>query len=130
MLPVGFHRTTPVDMDSTPTSAPDSKSHSLLRREVVASDGTTIETRNEGVISGADGEFAISGTTTYRLFFLVGTELRAWLAPDQPPVTNGTTWDCQWKVWTVSIRAAMHRRFRSIASPRERLAAARSNPCR
>lgn len=81
-------------MDSTPTSAPDSKSHSHLRREGVASDGTTIETRNEGVISGADGEFPISGTTTYRLFFLVDAELRAWPAPDQPPVTNGTTWDC------------------------------------
>jgi hypothetical protein len=60
----------------------------------VASDGPTIKTRNEGVISGADGEFPVSGTTTYRLFFLVDTELMAWPASDQQPVTNGTTWDC------------------------------------
>jgi hypothetical protein len=94
MPPVGFRYTTQVDMDSTSTPGSDSKSHSVLRREVVASDGTTIKTRNEGVISGSDGEFPIAGTTTYRLFFLVDTELMAWPAPDRPPVTNGTTWDC------------------------------------
>ena len=46
------------------------------------------------MISGSDGEFPVSGTTTYRLFFLVDTELMAWPAPDQQPVSNGTTWDC------------------------------------
>jgi hypothetical protein len=94
MPPVGFRYTTKVDMGSTSTSGTGSKSHSVLRREVVASDGTTIKTRNEGTIGGSDGEFPVSGTTTYRLFFLVDTELMAWPAPDQQPVTNGTTWDC------------------------------------
>jgi hypothetical protein len=94
MPPVGFRYTTQVDMDSTSTSGTDSKSHSVLRREVVASDGTTIKTRNEGMISSSDRKFLISGTTTYRFFFLVDTELMAWPAPDQQPVTNGTTWDC------------------------------------
>jgi hypothetical protein len=94
MPPVGFRYTTQVDMASTSTPGSDSKSHSVLRREVIASDGTTIKTRNEGMISGSDGEFPISGTTTYRLFFLVDTELKAWPAPDQQPVTNGTTWNC------------------------------------
>ena len=92
--PVGFRYTTRVDMGSTSTSGTGSKTHSMLRREVVASDGTTIKTRNEGMIAGSDGEFPISGTTTYRLFFLVDTELVARPAPDQPPVSNGTTWDC------------------------------------
>jgi hypothetical protein len=93
MPPVGFRYTTQVDMTSTSMSG-SSKSHSVLRREVAASDGTTIKTRNEGMISDSDGEFPVSGTTTYRLFFLVDTELMAWPAPDQQPVTNGTTWDC------------------------------------
>jgi hypothetical protein len=91
---VGFRYTTHIDMDTTPTSGTASKTRSVLRREVVASDGTTIKTRNEGMISGPDGEFAISGTTTYRLFFLVDTELMARPAPDHALVSNGTTWDC------------------------------------
>jgi hypothetical protein len=94
MPPVGFRYATQVDMVSTSTSGTDSRTHSVLRREVVASDGTTIKTRNEGMISGLDGKFQISGTTTYRLFFLVDTELMAWPALHQQPVTNGTTWNC------------------------------------
>jgi hypothetical protein len=94
MPSIGFRYTTQTHLDFTPTSGSKSKSRSVLRREVVASDGTTIQTRNEGTIGGSGGEFAVSSTTTYRLFLLTDTEATARPVADQPPVVNGASWDC------------------------------------
>lgn len=91
MPSVGFRYTTKVHVH-TPYASGDSDS--VLRREVIASDGTTIETRNEGTISGSGREFATSGKSTYRLFFPTNTETTAQPVPDQPPMINGSTWDC------------------------------------
>ena len=68
MPPVGFRYTTQTDVEFTSTSGTNSKAHTVLHREVVACDGTTIRTRNEGTNDGAGVEFPVSGTTTYRLF--------------------------------------------------------------
>jgi hypothetical protein len=94
MPPLGFRYTTQVDADFTSVSGAKSKSHSVLHREVVASDGTTIQTRDEGMNGGSGDEFPVSGRTTYRLFLLTDIESTARPVPDQPPVTNGSTWDC------------------------------------
>jgi len=91
MPSVGFRYTMQMHVD---TNLASGNSNSVLHREVVASDGTTIETRNEGTISGGDREFATSGKTTYRLFFPIDSETTAQPVPDQPPMTTGTTWDC------------------------------------
>jgi len=98
MPSIGFRYATQVDMETMSTSDADSetasKMHSVLHRVVISSNGTTIETRNEGMMGVSGGELPISGSTTYRLFFLVNTELRVRAIPDQPPVTNSTTWNC------------------------------------
>jgi hypothetical protein len=91
MPAVGFRYTTQMHVDTTMAAG---NSNSVLHREVVASDGTTMETRNEGTISGGDREFATSGKTTYRFFFLTDGETTAQPITDQPPMTTGTTWDC------------------------------------
>ena len=44
-------------------------------------------------ISGLGNEFATRGRT-YRLVFLTAIESTTRPVPDQPPVTNGSTWDC------------------------------------
>lgn len=96
MPSVGFRYTTQADTAFRSTSGTDSKIHSVLHHEVVASDGTTIRTRSHGTVSGLNGELQISGITTYRVFLLVDTEstVRAVSEQRQPPVTNGMTWDC------------------------------------
>jgi len=94
MPPVGFRYTTQSDVDFTSPSGTNSKTHLVLHREVVASDGTTIRTRNEGTNGGAGHEFPVSGTTTYRLFLLTDNDSTARPVPDQPPVTLRSTWDC------------------------------------
>jgi hypothetical protein len=94
MPSLGFRYTTQTDADATSASGIKSKSHSMLHREVIASDGTTIQTRNEGTIGDPGSEFSVSGKTTYRLSLLIDTESTARPISDQPPVTNGTTWDC------------------------------------
>jgi hypothetical protein len=91
MPSIGFRYTTQSHVETTP---PTGNSHSVLHREVVAGDGTTIETRNQGTISGSDREFATSGKTIYRLFFPIDIESTAQPVPDQPPMTTGTSWDC------------------------------------
>ena len=91
---VGFSYTMHVDADTKLASGPDAKTHSVIHQEVVASDGTTIETRNEGTIRSSAGELPVLGTTIYRLFLPTDTETTARAAPDQPPVTNGTILDC------------------------------------
>jgi hypothetical protein len=92
MPPVGFRYTTRADGESTVTT--NSEFHSVLHREVVASDGTTIQTRNEGATGGSGDEVPVLGGTTYRLFFL--TDIKSTTRPvsDQPSMTNGSTWDC------------------------------------
>jgi hypothetical protein len=91
MPSVGFRYTMQLHVDTTPATG---KTDSVLHREVVASDGTTIETRSAGTISGGDREFATSGKTIYRLFFPIDSETTAQPIPDQPPMTTGTNWDC------------------------------------
>lgn len=93
MPPVGFRYTTQMDVNFTPTSGASTQSHSVLKREVISSDGTVIQTRNEGTGGSPGGEITISGKTTYRLFFLTNLESAAQM-PGQPPFTNSTTWDC------------------------------------
>jgi hypothetical protein len=94
MPSVGFSYTTQIDADTTLASGSNAKTHSVIHHKVVASDGTTVRTRNEGTIGGSGGEVPILGTTIYRLFLPIDTETTARAAPDQPPVTNGTTLDC------------------------------------
>jgi hypothetical protein len=98
MPPVGFRYTTKIDSEFTPrpgvaNAGASDKSRSVLHHEVVASDGTTIQTRNEGTMSGSAGEFPRTGRTTYRLFFLTETETEQQV-PGQPPFTVASTWDC------------------------------------
>ena len=93
MPSVGFRYTTQMDVNSTQTTGPSSKVHSVLKREVISSDGTVIQTRNEGTGGSPGSEITVTGKTIYRLFFLTNLESTAQM-PGQPPFTNSTTWDC------------------------------------
>jgi hypothetical protein len=98
MPPVGFRFTTQADGEFTAkpdgNSGTNSKIHSVTHHEVVASDGWTIQTRNEGTVAGASADAStFSGKTTYQLFFLTHSETTH-SATDQPAIVSGSTWDC------------------------------------
>jgi hypothetical protein len=92
--PVGFRYTVQSDVESTSKSGVTSKNHSVYRREVVASDGVTIQSRAEATVSDSNGERTLSTTTTHRLFLLTSSESTVKPTPDQPAITTGYTLDC------------------------------------
>jgi hypothetical protein len=92
---VGFRYTVQGDENFTAASGASSKSHGVIHREVIASDGTTIQTRDEGTTQTPSGELSVSGKSTYRWFLRTDNESTTRRgASDQSPITDSQSWDC------------------------------------